>query len=70
MVIHLPRFNGVVKAVENKNEGGDYTKIGNLDTVLEVVKGRLIKTVYCEYCKYCGYCKYYGHCGYYSGASY
>ena len=64
MVIHLPRFNGVVKAVENKNEGGDYTKIGNLDTVLEVVKGRVIKMVYCEYCEY------YGYCGYYSGASY
>jgi hypothetical protein len=28
-----PRFDGVVKAVENKNEGRDYTKIGNLDTI-------------------------------------
>ena len=30
-----PRFNGVVKAVENKNKGRDYTKIGNLDIIQE-----------------------------------
>jgi hypothetical protein len=28
-----PRFNGIVKAIENKNKGRDYTKIGNLDTI-------------------------------------
>ena len=56
MVIYPPRFNGVVKAVENKNKGGDYTKIGNLDTNLGVAKGRVIEIVYCEYYKYCGYC--------------
>jgi hypothetical protein len=44
-----------------------YTKIGNLDTILRVVKGRVIKMVYCEYRKYC---EYHGHCGYCSGASY
>ena len=30
-----PRFNGVVKAVENKNMYRDYTKIRNLDTIWE-----------------------------------
>jgi len=30
-----PRFNGVVKAVENKNKGKDYIKIGNLDIIWE-----------------------------------
>jgi hypothetical protein len=57
-----PRFNSVVKAAEKK--GRRYTKIGNLDTVLEVAKGRVLMTVYC------GYHEYYGHCGYCSGASY
>jgi hypothetical protein len=28
-----PRFNDIVKAIENKNKGGDYTKIGNLDII-------------------------------------
>jgi len=28
-----PRFNSVVKAVENENKGRDYTKIGNLDII-------------------------------------
>ena len=28
-----PRFNGVVKAIEDKNKGRDYTKIGNLDII-------------------------------------
>ena len=70
MVIHPPRFNSVVKAIEYKNKGGDYAKIGNLDTILGVVKGRVIKIVYCGYYKYCGYCEYHGHCGYCSGASY
>ena len=34
-----PRFDGVVKAVDNKNEGRDYTKIGNLGYNLGVVRG-------------------------------
>ena len=28
-----PRFNSIVKAIENKNKGRDYTKIGNLDII-------------------------------------
>ena len=59
LVIYLPRFNSVVKAIENKNKGRDYTKIGNLDINLGVAKGRVIKIVYCEYYKYYGYCEYY-----------
>jgi len=43
-VTYPPRFNGVVKAVENKNKGRNYTKIGNLDTVLGVAKGRVTVT--------------------------
>ena len=39
-------------AVENKNKGRDYTKIGNLDTIQEQQRGRPIMTVYCEYCEY------------------
>ena len=42
MVTHPPRFNSIVKAVENKNNGGDYTKIGSLDIALEVIKGKVL----------------------------
>ena len=41
-----PRFNGVVKAVENKNRGKTYTKIGNLDTISG--KGRVMVLVEME----------------------
>ena len=34
-VTHPPRFDGIVKAIKKQNEGRDYTKIGNLDTILK-----------------------------------
>ena len=41
-VTHPPRFNDIVKAIENK--GKHYTKIGNLDTIQEQQQDRVTVT--------------------------
>jgi len=42
LVIYPPRFDGVVKAVENKNEGRNYIKNRKFRYKLGVVKGKVM----------------------------